>query len=782
MTIRELQSGESAKVLAVGGSGSLRQHLLDMGVIPGVIVKHIKTAPMGDPVEIMIHGYSLTLRLEEASLIEVADPDPEEDITANDGDSNQAYISSLHEHNSHPGYGEAGKYHSKEDENPLPKGKALTFALVGQHNSGKTSLFNKLTGKNRHVGNYPGVTVDCQDGEIAGIRGAVVTDLPGIYSLSTYTEGEMVARRFIIDEKPAALINIVDAGNIERNLYLTMQLMELGIPMVIALNMMDELHSNGGSVRVNEMEKILGVPVVPITAATGEGVSELIEHAVHIAKYQERPAYQDFCGKDDYNGAVHRCLHAIMHLVEDHAQAAGLPLRFVASRLVEGDQDVLERLGLSENEKDMLEHIILQLEKERGLDRCAAMADMRFSFINRLCAQAVAKPGESRQHKLSGKMDRILTGKWTAIPVFVTIISLVIWLTIDVIGAWLQKLLADGIGYVSSLVDSAFLHWDVSDAVRSLVIDAIFGGVGSVVSFVPIIVVLFFFLSLLEDSGYMARIAFVSDKLLRKVGLSGRSIVPLLIGFGCSVPAVMATRTLPSAKDRKLTVLLIPFMSCSGKLAIYAFLSAAFFPGYGGLVLIGLYLLGILAGAAVALARKLLRRNYEPSPFVMELPVYRWPSLKNLWHLIWDKTRDFLQQAFTIIFIATIVIWFLQTFDFRLNMVGDAKDSMLAAVAGVLTPLFVPTGLGDWRIVSALISGFMGKENIVATLQVLGAGSVLTATTAVPMLVFCLLYTPCVAAVASVRRESGTGTALFMVVFQCVLAWICSWIAYQIVL
>ena len=779
MTLKDIKVGESAVVKAVGGEGALRQHFLDMGLIPGAEVKLVKTAPMGDPLEIRVHGYALTLRLSEALKIEVdKDMVPEEPQVFLDEDF--GYNLSLHEHNAHPGFGEEGRFHDKADEHPLPKDETLTFALVGQQNCGKTTLFNQLTGSNQHVGNFPGVTVSRKDGVIRGYPNTLVTDLPGIYSLSTYTSEELVSRDFILDEKPKAIINIVDANNIERNFYLTMQLMELDVPIVLALNMMDELRGNGGSVRVNEMERLLGIPVVPISAASGEGVHELVEHAIHIAKYQEKPGRQDFCSKEDHGGAVHRCLHSLMHLVEDHAQRAGLPARFAASRLVAGDEAVTARLGLDDNEKEMVEHIITQMEEERGLDRDAAMADMRFSFIGRLCAQTVSKPRESKEYLRSVKLDRTLTGKWTAIPAFLAIIALIFWLTFDVIGLWLQDMLAAGIESLGAAVDAAFVRWEVSEPVRSLVVDAIFGGVGSVLSFVPIIIVLFFFLSMLEDSGYMARIAFVSDKILRRLGLSGRSIVPMLIGFGCSVPGVMATRTLPSSHDRRLTILMIPFMSCSAKIAIYGFLASAFFPGKAGIIMISLYLLGIVVGVITALISKMFRKHKDSAPFVMELPVYRIPRAQNVMHLLWDKTKDFIQRAFTVIFVATIIIWVLQSFDFRLNFVEDSSQSILAWLAGLIAPLFGPLGLGDWRIVTALISGFLAKESVVSTMEVLGVTSALTAATAVPLLVFCLLYTPCVAAIASIRRELGSKWALIVVFLQCAIAWVCALAAYLI--
>ncbi len=772
MTLKELGIGQSAKIVKVGGEGALRQHFLDMGVIPGQIVKLMKFAPMGDPMELLINGYSLTLRLADAARIEV--------IPAADGevDSLSDAAEMTDDDLEHPGFGEEGRFHSRKDENPLPKGSIMTFALAGNQNCGKTTLFNQLTGSSQHVGNFPGVTVDRKDGVIRGHQDTLVTDLPGIYSLSPYTAEEIVSRKFILEEKPKAIINIVDAGNIERNLYLTMQLLELDIPMVLALNMMDEVEGNGGSVRVNEMERLLGIPVVPISAAKNEGVDELIQHAVHIAKYQEQPLRQDFCSNNDAGGAVHRCIHGIMHLVEDHAKRAGLPIRFAASRIIEGDADVLSKLDLSGNEKEMIEHIICQMEDERGLDRCAAMADMRFSFIKRLCARTVVKPHESKEYRRSLRMDEVLTGKYTALPIFVVVISLVIWLSIDVLGAPAQGWIESGMNWLSGVCDRALAGWGVSAAVRSLVSVGIFGGVGTVVSFIPIIILMYFFLSLLEDSGYMARVAFVFDKMFRKLGLSGRSVVPLLIGFGCTVPAVMATRTLPSARDRKMTVILTPFISCSAKIPIYAFLTSMFFPGHGGLVLVILYLSAILVGLVVAVFSKASSRG-EAAPFVMELPNYRMPGLKNVLRLMWDKTKDFLQRAFTVIFVASIVIWFLQSFDFRLNLV-DGQDSMLAAIAGLIAPLFSPLGLGDWRIVTALISGFLAKESVVSTLQVLGVSSVLTPLTAIPLLAFCLLYTPCIAAIAAVRRELGGKWALAMIVFQCAVAWVCALLAYLV--
>ena len=776
MTLRELPVGGSAEILSVGGEGALRQHFLDMGLIPGARVKLVKYAPLGDPMELMINGYALTLRLADAGrigVVRVTGAVETENALADDPSVHSV------DPNEHPGFGEGGKYHDKTHENPLPEGTTLTFALAGNQNCGKTTLFNQLTGANQHVGNFPGVTVDRKDGVIRGQAGTLVTDLPGIYSLSPYTSEEIVSRDFILHEKPRGIINIVDAGNIERNLYLTMQLMELGVPMVLALNMMDEVRNNGGSVRVNEMEEILGLPVVPISAAKNEGIDELVEHAIHVARYQEKPARQDFCDKDDHGGAVHRCLHGIMHLIEDHAQRADLPLRFAASRLVEGDAAVEKALGLQPNEKEMVEHIIVQMERERGLDRNAAMADMRFAFIRKLAAQTVVKPRESKEYRRSRRIDRVLTGRWTAIPIFVLVMSLVVWLSIDVLGAPLQDLLDQGIQWLAGVTDAGLENWGVAPAVRSLVVDGVFGGVGTVVSFVPIIIILFFFLSILEDSGYMARVAFVTDKALRRLGLSGRSIVPLLIGFGCSVPAVMATRTLPSSRDRRMTILLTPYMSCSAKIPIYAFFTNAFFPGHGGLVLVILYLSAILVGILIALVCKYLPKGGGAAPFVMELPNYRLPGAKNVGHLLWDKTKDFLQRAFTVIFIASIVIWVLQSFDFRFRLV-DPEDSMLAAVAGLIAPLFRPLGLGDWRIVTALVTGFLAKESVVATLEVLDVTATMTALTAIPMLAFCLLYTPCVAAIAAVKRELGGKWAAGVVVFQCLVAWLVAWLAYLV--
>ena len=780
-TLDKLAIGQYAHIKAVEGEGQRRQHFLDMGLIPDAIVKLVKFAPLGDPMEIMVHGIALTLRKADASLIDV---EPCESIPTEEKDQDanleRLYIISLPDHNAHPGLGESGIYHDKTHETPLPKGTKLTFALAGQQNCGKTTLFNQLTGANQHVGNFPGVTVDRKDGTIKGHPETSVTDLPGIYSLSPYTSEEIVSREFIIKEKPKAIINIVDANNIERNLYLTMQLMELGVPMVLALNMMDEVRNNGGSILVNEMELILGLPVVPISAAKNEGVSELVDHAIHIAKYQEAPVRQDFCDKDDHGGAVHRCLHSIMHLIEDHAQRADIPVRFAASKLVEGDPIVMEALKLSQNEKETLEHLIVQMEEERGLDRAAAMAEMRFAFIKKLCDKTVIKPKESKEYQRSRRIDKILTGKWTAIPIFILVMVGIIYLSIDLLGAPLQDWLDQGISWLAERCGTALANWNVSHAVQSLVVDGIFGGVGSVLSFVPIIILLFFFLSLLEDSGYMARVAFVSDSFLRKLGLTGHSIVPMLIGFGCTVPAVMSTRTLHSTHDRWRTILLTPFMSCSAKIPIYGFFTAAFFPGHGGIVLICLYLLGIIVGIITALFTKWFGNKGDVAPFVMELPNYRLPGMKNVAHLLWDKTKDFLQRAFTVIFLATLVIWFLQTFDFHFNMVENGEGSMLASVAGWIAPIFRPLGLGNWQVVTALISGFMAKESVVATLEVLNAKALFTTVTSISMLVFCLLYTPCVAAMAAIRRELGGKWMLFIILFQCVVAWVCAWIAYLI--
>ena len=778
ITLDKLEIGQSAVIKSVGGEGQRRQHFIDMGVIPEAIIKLVKYAPLGDPMEVLIHGYSLTLRKNDAKLIGVQPCEDEKNIDKLD--PNKLYDTALHDHNAHPGLGEEGIYHDKTHETPLPKGTQLTFALAGQQNCGKTTLFNQLTGANQHVGNFPGVTVDRKDGVIKGHPETSVTDLPGIYSLSPYTSEEIVSREFILKEKPKGIINIVDANNIERNLYLTMQLMELGTPMVLALNMMDEVRNNGGSILVNEMEQILGLPVVPISAAKNEGVSELVDHAIHVAKYQEAPVRQDFCDKDDHGGAVHRCLHSIMHLIEDHALRADIPVRFAASKLVEGDNIVLEALQLSQNEKETLEHLIVQMEEERGLDRAAAMAEMRFAFIKKLCEKTVVKPKESKEYQRSRRIDKYLTGEWTAIPLVILVMVGIIYLSIALLGAPLQDWLDQGISWLAVQCGNALANWDVSPAVQSLVVDGIFGGVGSVLSFVPIIILLFFFLSLLEDSGYMARVAFVSDSFLRKLGLTGHSIVPMLIGFGCTVPAVMASRTLHSTHDRWRTILLTPFMSCSAKIPIYAFFTSMFFPHHGGVVLICLYLLGIIVGIVTALFTKWMGNKGDVAPFVMELPNYRLPGMKNVAHLLWDKTKDFLQRAFTVIFVASLVIWFLQTFDFHFNMVENGEGSMLASVAGWIAPIFRPIGLGEWQIVTALVSGFMAKESVVATLEVLDAMPLFTTITSISMLVFCLLYTPCVAAVAAIRRELGTKWMLFIILFQCTVAWICAWFAYLI--
>ena len=772
MTLRDLSIGQTATIIEVGGSGALRQHFLDMGVIPGEEISLVKFAPMGDPMELRVRGYELTLRLDDAEKIIV------ENVRASQSLENQPRKQS-HKEAEHPGYGEeedTKSYHKEHDKAKIVKGK-LTFALVGNQNCGKTTLFNELTGSNQHVGNFPGVTVDRKSGAIKGYPDTEVVDLPGIYSLSPYTSEEIVSRQFILDEKPTAIINIVDATNIERNLYLTMQLLELGLPMVLAVNMMDEMRGNGGSIRINEMEAMLGIPVVPISAAKNEGVDELARHALHVAKYQEKPGRTDFCDMNDHGGAVHRCLHAIMHLIDDHAKAAGIPVRFAATKLVEGDQRVMDALALDKNEQEMLEHIIVQMETERGLDRAAAIADMRFAFIKELVDATVVKPRESREHLRSQKIDRFLTGKYTAIPAFIGIMGLVFFLTFNVIGAWLQGLLETAIAWLTVIVSNALVSWEVNEAVRALIIDGVFNGVGSVLSFLPIIVTLFFFLSLLEDTGYMARVAFVMDKLLRKIGLSGRSIVPMLIGFGCTVPGVMASRTLPSARDRRMTILLTPFMSCSAKLPIYGFFTAAFFPGHGGLIMVGLYFLGIAIGILVALIFKNTLLRGEAVPFVMELPNYRMPGLKNVGQLLWDKAKDFLQRAFTVIFLATIVIWFLQTFDLHFRIVQDSQNSILALLASYIAPFFKPLGFGDWRISTALITGFIAKESVVSTLTVLvgeGITSLLTVGAAGSLLVFCLLYTPCIAAIASVRRELGGKWAVCMVLMQCAIAWVCA--------
>lgn len=776
MKLNELQIGSTATILRVGGSGSLRQHFLDMGLIQGTEVTVVKYAPMGDPIELRIHGYELTIRLADAENIEISEPHHAKETQT------KAKKKPLKQEAHHPGYGEGGKFHDRKDENPLPDSETLTFALVGNQNCGKTTLFNQLTGSKQHVGNFPGVTVDRKDGVIRGYDNTLITDLPGIYSMSPYSSEEIVTREFVIQEKPKGIINIVDATNIERNLYLTMQLLELGRPMVVALNMMDELRQNDGAVLVNEMEERLGVPVIPISAAKGEGIDELIRHAVHVAKYQECPLETDFCKREE---GIHRGLHAVMHLIEDHAEEAEIPVRFAASKIMEGDERIKERLKLTVNEQNLLEDIAKQTEEETGLDRSAAVAQMRFEYIEDVCSETVVKPKESRERIRSQKMDQFLTGKYTGIPAFIGIMGIVFWLTFNVVGAFLQGILESGITSLTNLVDQWMVSANVSGVIRSLVIDGIFNGVGGVLSFLPIIVTLFFFLSILEDSGYMARVAFIMDKLLRKLGLSGRSIVPMLVGFGCTVPGVMASRTLPSERDRKMTILLTPFMSCTAKLPIYAFFTAAFFPKHGALVMIGLYLFGIVMGILMALIFKKTTFKGEAVPFVMELPNYRMPGAKNVLHLLWDKAKDFLQRAFTVIFIATILIWFLQNFDMGMHMVKDSQNSILAFLAGFLAPIFLPVGFGDWRIVTALISGFMAKESVVSSLTVLFGttaalqGSI-TTVGAASLLVFCLLYTPCVAAIASVKRELGGKWAAGMVVGQCVIAWIAAFAVYQI--
>ena len=772
MKLSELSIGSTATIREVGGQGALRQHFLDMGLIQGTEVTVVKYAPMGDPVELRIHGYELSIRLEDADNIQVGDPHGPKTV------KNKAEKKEKH----HPGYGEGGKFHNRKEENPLPDSEKLTFALVGNQNCGKTTLFNQLTGSKQHVGNFPGVTVDRKDGVIRGHENTLITDLPGIYSMSPYTSEEIVTREFVIKEKPKGIINIVDATNVERNLYLTMQLLELGFPMVVALNMMDELSQNGGSVLVNEMEEALGVPVIPISAAKGEGIDELVRHAIHIAKYQERPEENDFCKR---NEGIHRGIHAVMHLIEDHAEKTEIPIRFAASKVMEGDVKILEQLKLTEKEQNLLDDIAAQTEEETGMDRAAAVAQMRFDYIEEVCKETVIKPRESKERIRSRRIDHFLTGKYTGIPAFIGIMGIVFWLTFNVIGAFLQGLLESGITALTEAADAAMQAAHVNSVIHSLVIDGVFNGVGGVLSFLPIIVTLFFFLSMLEDSGYMARVAFIMDKLLRKLGLSGRSIVPMLIGFGCTVPGVMASRTLPSERDRKMTILLTPFMSCTAKLPIYAFFTAAFFPKHGALVMIGLYLFGIIMGILMALIFKKTAFKGEAVPFVMELPNYRMPGAKNVLHLLWDKAKDFLQRAFTVIFIATILIWFLQNFDTGFNMVADSQDSILAMAAGVLAPIFIPVGFGDWRIVTALISGFMAKESVVSSLTVLFGSTQmlqgsLTTVGAASLLVFCLLYTPCVAAIASVKRELGGKWAAAMVIGQCVIAWIAAFAVYQI--
>ena len=770
MTLKNLKIGESAVITKVGGEGALRQHFLDMGVIPGAEVTVVKFAPMGDPMELQIHGYELTLRLADADQIDIQ---PIEERKNKHRRIDRIYPSE------HPGLGEDGKYHAKDDGDPLPEGELLTYALVGNQNCGKTTLFNQLTGANQHVGNFPGVTVDRKDGPIKGRPNTRVTDLPGIYSMSPYTSEEIVSRNFVLGDKPKAIINIVDATNIERNLYLTMQLLEMNVPMVIALNMMDEVMNNNGAIDINGMEALMGVPVIPISAAKNEGVRELIEHAVHIAKYQERPRKQDFCSKDDHGGAIHRAIHAVESIIEDHTERAGLPLRFSATKIIEGDSLILEQLQLDQNEMDMIEHVVLQMEKEGGMDRSAAIADMRFDFIEYVCERTVKKPKESRERIRSEKMDRILTGKWTAIPCFVAIMGAVFFLTFNVIGAFLQGLLENGIDALTEVVDQWMTTVHVNHALHGLVIDGIFGGVGSVLSFLPIVVTLFFFLSIMEDSGYVARVAFFMDKLLRKIGLSGRSIVPMLIGFGCTVPAVMATRTLPSKRDRQMTIFLTPFMSCTAKLPIYAFFVSAFFPGKGGLIMTGIYVLGILVGILVALLFKHTLFKGEAVPFVMELPNYRMPGAKNVAQLLWEKAKDFLSKAFSVILIATIIVWFLQSFDLHLNLVEDSSQSLMAMVSGWIAPVLAPLGLGDWRIATSLISGFMAKESVVSTMGILfgsGISTAISTVSAAAMLVFSLLYTPCVASIAAIKRELGTGWAVGVIFWQCAVAWIAAFI------
>lgn len=766
MTLKDLKIGESALITAVGGEGALRQHFLDMGVIPGAEVTVVKFAPMGDPMELQIHGYELTLRLADAGQIDIQ---PIDERSNKHSRIDKIYPSA------HPGLGEDGKYHAKGDGDPLPDGTLLTYALVGNQNCGKTTLFNQLTGSNQHVGNFPGVTVDRKDGPIKGHPNTRVTDLPGIYSMSPYTSEEIVSRNFVLGDKPKAIINIVDATNIERNLYLTMQLLEMHIPMVVALNMMDEVTNNNGAIDINGMESLLGVPVIPISAARNEGVRELIDHAIHIARYQERPQKQDFCSKDDHGGAIHRAIHAVESIIEDHTERAGLPLRFCATKVIEGDSLILEQLQLDQNEMAMIRHIVMQMEKEGGMDRSAAIADMRFDFIEYVCERTVKKPTESKERIRSEKIDRILTGKWTAIPCFIAIMGAVFFLTFNVIGAFLQGLLESGIDALTCAVDAWMTEVHVSHALHGLVIDGIFGGVGSVLSFLPIVVTLFFFLSIMEDSGYVARVAFFMDKLLRKIGLSGRSIVPMLIGFGCTVPAVMATRTLPSKRDRRMTILLTPFMSCTAKLPIYAFFVSAFFPGKGGFIMTGLYVLSIAVGILVAMLFKKTLFKGEAVPFVMELPNYRMPGVKNVAQLLWEKAKDFLSKAFSVILIATIIVWFLQSFDIHLKLVSDSSESLMAMISGWLVPLFAPLGLDDWRIITSLISGFMAKESVVSTMGILFGDSIYTAlstVSAATMLIFSLLYTPCVAAIASIKRELGGKWAFGVVIWQCFVAWV----------
>ena len=774
MTLKDLPIGKSAVITKVGGQGALRQHFLDMGVIPGAMVTVMKLAPMGDPMELRIHGYELTLRLADADQIEI-----------NELFGTIEVEEKKHKKVVHPGLGEGGKYHSKENEHPLSDDAILTYALVGNQNCGKTTLFNQLTGSNQHVGNFPGVTVDRKDGVIKGHPNTRITDLPGIYSMSPYSSEEIVSRNFVLDNHPSAIINIVDATNIERNLYLTMQLLEMDIPMVVALNMMDEVTGNGGYIDVNAMESELGVPVIPISAFKNEGVSELVEHAIHVAHYQEKPLRQDFCDESDHGGAVHRCLHAVIHLIEDHAKRAGIPVRFAASKLIDGDPLISQELNLDQNEKEMVEHIIVQMENERELDRNAAMADMRFRFIKRVCKESVVRPKESKEHIRSQRLDKILTGKYTAIPMFILIMVTVFYLTFNVIGAKLQELLEIGIDYVTNWIALGLQAGHVNEVIQGLILNGICAGVGSVLSFLPIIVTLFFFLSLLEDSGYIARVAFFMDKLLRKIGLSGRSIVPLLIGFGCTVPAVMSTRTLPSERDRKMTILLTPFMSCTAKLPIYSFFVSAFFPGQGGFIMAGIYVFSIFVGILVALLFKNVLFKGEAVPFVMELPNYRLPGVRNVSQLLWEKAKDFIQKAFSVILLATIIVWFMQSFDVRLNLVEDSQNSILAVVSGYLVPLFKPIGLADWRVCTSLLSGFMAKESVVSTMEILFASSggvtnVLTPLSAFTMLIFSCLYTPCVAAIASVKRELGSKSAIILVLWQCLVAWLAAFLIHAI--
>lgn len=781
MTLKDLPIGASASIIKTGGNGELRQHFLDMGVIPGTTITKVKLAPMGDPVELDVNGYELTMRLDDADKIEVNQIST--DLNKTELNKKTSNINKSKKSTEHPGLGEGGRFHTKYDENPLPDNTILTYALVGNQNCGKTTLFNQLTGSNQHVGNFPGVTVDRKDGEIRGHSNTLVTDLPGIYSMSPYTSEEIISRNFVLNEKPKGIINIVDATNIERNLYLTMQLLEMDLPMVIALNMMDEVTGNGGSIDVNKMEELLGVPVIPISAAKNQGVDELIKHAIHVAHFQEKPLSQDFCDENDSGGAVHRALHAVIHLIQDHADKAGIPVRFAASKLLEGDKRIVHQLDLDLNEKETLEHIALQMENERGLDRSAAIADMRYSYIRNVCSQTVHNPHESRERVRSQKIDSLLTGKYTAIPFFIIIMACVFFLTFNVIGAFFQGLLENGIEALTHFIDNGLTTIGTNEVLHALIIDGIFAGVGSVLSFLPVIVTLFLFLSLLEDSGYIARVAFVMDTLLRKIGLSGRSIVPLLIGFGCTVPAIISTRILPSERDRKMTILLTPFMSCTAKLPIYAFFTAAFFPGRGGLIMTALYVFGIIIGILAALLYRKTLFKGEPVPFVMELPNYRLPSVRNTAQLLWEKAKDFLERAFTVIFIATIIIWFLQSFTPKLNFTDNSSQSILAMIAGLLEPVMRPLGLGDWRICTSLISGVMAKESVVSTMKILFSGQLtaaLTIRSSVSLLVFSLLYTPCIAAIASVKRELGTKWAILLVAWQCILAWICSFIVFMI--